>query len=247
VIGTGPVGLGIAKALKQHGIAYQFDADDDLGGNWYHGVYDAAHIISSRKTTEYADDPMPASYPDFPSRAQMVDYLRDFARHFAGSQVTFVDGTSGDYDLIVCATGFHVDFPFLPKGLVPVTGGLAHVYGGALLPDYRHLYIIGTVQPRYGFGPLLTEGAELLARLIKMQDEMALPLGRVLKEQGQKPPATHLVNPGAALREMRRAKWLLPIFLPRAERRLRRKIVRQTPPFASEAPLAWPNADLTVY
>jgi cation diffusion facilitator CzcD-associated flavoprotein CzcO len=43
------------------------------------------------------------------------------------------------------------------------------------------------------------------------------------------------------------AKWLLPIFLPRAERRLRRKIVRQTPPFASEAPLAWPNADLTVY
>src|SRR5258706_10067842 len=35
-----------------------------------------------RKTTEYADYPMPAHYPDFPSRAQMVDYLRDYTRHF---------------------------------------------------------------------------------------------------------------------------------------------------------------------
>ena len=39
--------------------------------------------ISSRKTTEYADYPMPAHYPDFPSRSQMVEYLRDYARHFS--------------------------------------------------------------------------------------------------------------------------------------------------------------------
>jgi cation diffusion facilitator CzcD-associated flavoprotein CzcO len=83
VIGAGPVGLGMAKALKERGIPYdQLEADDDVGGNWYHGVYRTAHIISSRKTTEYADYPMPAHYPDFPSRAQMVDYLRDYARHF---------------------------------------------------------------------------------------------------------------------------------------------------------------------
>jgi cation diffusion facilitator CzcD-associated flavoprotein CzcO len=56
VIGAGPVGLGMAKALKERGIPYdQLEADDDVGGNWYHGVYRTAHIISSRKTTEYAD------------------------------------------------------------------------------------------------------------------------------------------------------------------------------------------------
>jgi len=83
IIGAGPVGLGMARALKARGIAYdQLEADDDVGGNWYHGVYETAHIISSRRTTEYADYPMPADYPDFPSRAQMVDYLRDYARHF---------------------------------------------------------------------------------------------------------------------------------------------------------------------
>jgi hypothetical protein len=438
VIGAGPVGLGIARALEAGGIAYdQFDADDDVGGNWYHGVYSTAHIISSRKTTEFPDYPMPADYPDFPSRQQMIDYLRDYARHFElrpqiafnskvvlvrprpdelwdvglasgetrvykgvlacnghhwskrfpdypgrfagsfmhskdykhpdqlagkrvlvigggnsacdvaseaarvgqscdlslrrgywflpksilgkplvealplwvpvvlqrlilkaalkvvvgdyrryglpkpdhkifehhptinsellhyvkhgrikpradvkrfdGGRVDFVDGSSGDYDVVVCGTGFYVDFPFLPKGLVPVTGGLAHVYGGAVLPEYRHLYIIGTMQPRYGFGPLLTEGAELLAMMIKLQDGMELPLGRVLQAIGQKPPPSHLINPGTALRQMRRAKKLLPLLLPRAEKKLRRKVARTPPPFAADAPLAWPNADLTVY
>src|SRR5579863_2635560 len=83
LIGAGPVGLAIAKALLEHNIPYeQLEADDDLGGNWYHGVYRTAHIISSRKTTEYADYPMPAHYPDFPSAQQMLDYLRDYAEHF---------------------------------------------------------------------------------------------------------------------------------------------------------------------
>jgi hypothetical protein len=47
----------VARALLQHSIPYeQLEADDDLGRNWYHGgVYQTALIISSRKTTEYAD------------------------------------------------------------------------------------------------------------------------------------------------------------------------------------------------
>src|ERR1700737_3324682 len=85
VLGAGPIGLCVAKALKNHGIAYdQVDASDGIGGNWHHGVYEAAHIISSRRTTEFPDYPMPASFPDypmpasfpdFPSRKNMLDYL----------------------------------------------------------------------------------------------------------------------------------------------------------------------------
>ena len=67
IIGAGPCGLGIAKTFKEAGIEYdQAEADCEVGGNWYHGVYESAHIISSRKTTEYADFPMPSDYPDFP-------------------------------------------------------------------------------------------------------------------------------------------------------------------------------------
>src|SRR6201984_1079804 len=83
LIGAGPGGLGMAKALLEHKIPYeQLEADDSLGGNWYHGVYETVHIVSSRKTTEYADYPMPADYPDFPSRQQMLAYLRDYAEKF---------------------------------------------------------------------------------------------------------------------------------------------------------------------
>jgi hypothetical protein len=34
----------------------------------------------------------------------------------------------------------------------------------------QNLYVVGTMQPRYGFGPLITPGADLIARLIKLQD-----------------------------------------------------------------------------
>lgn len=81
VIGAGPVGLGMANALKAHGVPYaHVDANADLGGNWQGGVYDSVHIVSSKRSTAFRDYPMPADYPDFPSAAQMLDYLKNFAR-----------------------------------------------------------------------------------------------------------------------------------------------------------------------
>ncbi len=83
IIGAGFCGLGVAAAFQRHGIPYhQFEADDDVGGNWYHGVYQGVHIISSRKTTEYTDWPMPADWPDFPSAEQMLTYLHGYADHW---------------------------------------------------------------------------------------------------------------------------------------------------------------------
>ena len=413
LIGAGPVGLGMARALLAHGISYeQLEADDNLGGNWYHGVYETVHIVSSRKTTEFADYPMPLDYPDFPSRQQMLDYLRDYAEkfrlrphiqfntkvvmalplpdgrwelewengekriykglivcnghhwdrrfpkypgtfegelihskdyrnpqqlegkrvlvvgggnsgcdvaaeaarvgaaacislrrgywflpktllgiplaelmkpwlpvwaqriflrsalrvaigkfsdyglpepnhkifeahptinsevlyyvkqgrirprpdiaRFESKTVYFVDGTRQEFDIVVCATGFHVSFPFLPPGLVPVKGSVAQLYGGCVLPDYKNLYVIGTSQLRYGFGPVVTPGVDLIADMMLAQDKMELPIGLVLKESGVKLPSTHLVDPHAALRSIRRGKRMLPVLIWK-EKRLRRK------------------------
>lgn len=437
IIGAGPVGLGMAKALKVCGIPYdQFEADDDLGGNWYHGVYSTTHTISSRNVTQFPEYPMPAHYPDYPSRDQVLAYLRDYVRHFSlagniafnskvvmarpradrrwdvtlasgetrtykgvvvanghdwsrrypeypgvfageyihskdykrpeqlagrrvlvigagnsasdiaseaarvgvssdvsmrrgywfvpkilfgkpfheafplvtpiwlhrlllrivlkiavgdyrryglqrpehklftsvptvssellhylrhgritprpdvarfdGHRVEFVDGSAASYDLVVCATGFNLDFPFLPKGLVPVRNGIAPIYGGAVLPAYRHLYLTSATHPIYGFGPLVTAGGDLLARLIQLQDRIELPLGRVLEACGQKPATTHLVHPAAALREMRWARRLLPVIVPFVERRLRRQIARQAAIPTAETPSDF-NPDMKVY
>lgn len=84
IIGAGYCGLGVAKAFRDHGIPYDcFDRNSDIGGNWLNGVYDSTHIISSRDSTQYTDFPMPRDYPDFPSAAQVLAYLRSYADEFA--------------------------------------------------------------------------------------------------------------------------------------------------------------------
>jgi hypothetical protein len=65
--------------------------------------------------------------------------------------------------------------------------------------------------------------------MVKMQDQMALPLGLVLKESGAKLPTTHLVDPMAALRNIRRSKRLLPLLLLK-EKRLRKKLAGEFKP-----------------
>jgi len=143
---------------------------------------------------------------------------------FDGKTVYFVDDTSAEIDMVVCATGFYVSFPFLPEGLVPVkNGNIAQLYGGSMLPDHKNLYVFGTQQIRYGVGPLITPAAKLLAKFIKLQDKMELPLGLVLKESGAKLPSTHLIDPIASLRQIKIANWMLPLLL-RKERRLRKRI-----------------------
>lgn len=389
VIGAGPVGLGMAAALKSAGIKYDHvDQGEALGGNWRHGVYSTVHIVSSKRSTAYADYPMPADYPDFPSGAQMLAYLEAFARdrgllphlefgrnvvearpnpddtwavRFAGGEirnykgvvvcnghhwdkrmpdlpgsfcgrimhskdyrqpadvarqrvlvigggnsgcdiaseaarvgqssdwslrsgywflpkaafgrpltdlpiwglpvwaqrlalkalvkmtigryeayglprpdhriferhptfgtealgyirqgrirprpavarcdgdtVTFTDGTQGRYDLIVAATGFNLSFPFLREGLVDIRQNTAQIYGGAFPPGVKNLYIVGSEQPRNGFGSLLTPATHLYARLIALQDEIEHPLGSVLEFGREKIPESPFIDPGKA-------------------------------------------------
>ena len=139
----------------------------------------------------------------------------DIAR-YAGTKVHFTDGSVGEYDLIVAATGFHNSFPFLPKGLVPVENGVVQVYGGAFPDAVKNLYIVGWAQPRNGFGALLTPAARLYAEMIALQDQMEQPIGYVLKWRGLRLPTTNLVNPASVRRMLRFTHYLLPLLRRRA-------------------------------
>lgn len=397
----------MADALRRQGTLFdQVDADEGVGGNWRHGVYQGVHIVSSKRSTAYADYPMPSHYPDFPSAEQMLRYLENYARdrellggiefrmkvmraspladeswlvtfengekrvykgvvvcnghhwdkrypqypgrftgtlihskdykepgqlrgkrvlvvgggnsgcdlaceaarvgtscdlslrsgywflpkiafgkpltdlpiwglplvlqrlilralvkvfigdyrayglkrpdhklferhpafgtdllnylkqgrikprpdiaRYAGTKVHFTDGSVGEYDLIVAATGFHNSFPFLPKGLVPVENGVVQVYGGAFPDAVKNLYIVGWAQPRNGFGALLTPAARLYAEMIALQDQMEQPIGYVLKWRGLRLPTTNLVNPASVRRMLRFTHYLLPLLRRRA-------------------------------
>ncbi len=394
ILGAGFVGLGMAQALKQADIPYdQIDASDQIGGNWYHGVYQTAHIISSRKITQFSNFPMPDHYPDFPSAKNMLDYLHNFAEHFDlrphielnrkvtyvrpiennlwevtfaneeqriykgvllcnghhwckrfpefegtfngeiihskdykrpeqlkgkrvlvigsgnsgcdvaaesgrvgakcmmsmrqspwfipksfagvpvvdlikwwmpewlqrliiysiirltfgthqsyglpepkyrifdrhptlnnevpyyikhgritpkpavrrlnGWEVEFEDGSTEEFDLIVCATGFHLAYPFLPPELQRVEGSLVKCYGQVFLEDYKGLYYIGWGQVRGGVGSLISAFAPVFVRYLQLQEKINVPLGLVLKELGQKLPKTHLFDPHQMFLELK--------------------------------------------
>lgn len=396
IIGAGFVGLGMAQALKAANILYdQVDASDDIGGNWYHGVYETAHIISSRRITQFTHFPMPKDYPDFPSAQQMRDYLNAFADRFElrenielkrsvsyvrpiennlwevtfadgeqriykgvllcnghhwckrlpqfkgefngeiihskdykqpgqlvgkrvltigggnsacdiaaeaarvgvksvlsmresvwfipksfagiptadlikwwmpewyqrlmayviirltfgkhenyglaepnyrifekhptlnnevlyyikhgritpkpavyqlqGDEVEFVDRTREKFDLIVCATGYNVSYPFLPPELQRVSGAVVKCYAGAFLDDYKGLYYIGWGQARGGVGSLIAAYAPLFASYLKLQDQINVPIGLVFKEMGQQLPKTHISDPQQVFRQLKLA------------------------------------------
>ncbi|GET43030.1 flavin-containing monooxygenase [Microseira wollei] len=407
IIGAGFVGLGMAQALQAAGMPYdQVDASDNIGGNWYHGVYETAHIISSRQVTQFTHFPMPDYYPDFPSAQQMRDYLNSFADHFdlrqriqlnctvtyvrpiennlwevtfksgeqriykgvllcnghhwckrlpqfegeykgeiihskdykrpaqllgkrvlvigagnsacdiaaeaarvgsksvlswresvwlipktfagvpivdiiqwwmpewlqrlmaysiirltfgnhesyglskpnhrifekhptlnnevpyyikhgriipkpavrrlAGSQVEFVDGTCEEFDLIVCATGYHVAYPFLPPELQRVEGSLVKCYAGAFLEDYKGLYYIGWGQARGGVGSLIAAYGPIFTRFLQLQDRIKVPMGLVFKTMGQQLPSNHLSDPQATFRQLKLTHWLFNWIVKRA-------------------------------
>jgi len=427
IVGAGPVGLAVAKALAEAGEPYEHvEATDHVGGNWAHGVYETAHIISSRRTTEYPDWPMPVDYPDFPSAHQMRSYYDRFADHFGlrasirfderveraapipgggwrvtttagqvdhralivcnghhwdkilppwtndfsgqvlhskdyhrpdqlrghrvlvvgggnsgcdlaseaarvgafaawslrrgyhflpksfagiptvelihplmpiwvqrlalkgvvrlkigryeryglpapdhrvfeehptinddvfahlehgrlhvrpdvarvdGDAVTFSDGRTERFDLIACGTGYRVSFPFLPPGTVEIRGKTPQVLGGMAVSGAPDLYVIGAFQPRYGLGPLVRPSATLLARWIRLQRDLPVPLADALAAAGQRPPTTHLVDPHAAMRQLRRAHHLDPV-LRRVAVRLARKRALSHTSAVGEAPAA---------
>jgi hypothetical protein len=87
VIGAGPSGLAAARALQKRCIDVDgYEASHDVGGLWdisnpRSTMYESAHLISSRTTTEFTDFPM-RSTVDYPGHRVLHEYFRDYAEHF---------------------------------------------------------------------------------------------------------------------------------------------------------------------
>ena len=88
VIGAGPSGLAVARTLQRHGLPWQgYELADDVGGLWdidapRSTVYESAHLISSRTTTEFTEFPMDSSVADYPSHRELKRYFAGFADQF---------------------------------------------------------------------------------------------------------------------------------------------------------------------
>ena len=88
IIGAGPCGLAMARALQRVGIASDgYEASRDVGGLWdisnpRSTMYESAHLISSRTTTEFSEFPMRTTV-DYPGHRALKQYFDDYADAFS--------------------------------------------------------------------------------------------------------------------------------------------------------------------
>ena len=134
-----------------------------------------------------------------------------------GKLVTFVDDTKEEFDLIVCATGYHLSYPFLPPQLQRINGAIVNCYAGCFLDDYKGIYFIGWGQARGGVGSLISAYGSIFAQCLKLQNEINIPLGLVFKSIGQKLPTTHLSDPHQTFRQLKLLKLLFPLLKIKAD------------------------------
>jgi dimethylaniline monooxygenase (N-oxide forming) len=91
----------------------------------------------------------------------------------AGDEVRFVDGTRVTADVLLCATGYDVSFPFLPPDLVASADAGGRLYRRVVHPDAPGLLFAGLVQPVGPTIPLVEVQGRWIARLLA--GELALP------------------------------------------------------------------------
>lgn len=169
IVGGGPAGLAMARALDVFGIDYEIlEQMDDFGGLWNREwnqspIYDSAHFISSRTMSAFPDYPMPDHWPDYPRHDQILTYTRSFAKAFGlydktrfnaavvsatsddkGWSVETSDGVTAHYRWLVCANGATWDAK-IPELQGQFNGTIRHsgTYKSAAEFDGKRVLVVG--------------------------------------------------------------------------------------------------------
>lgn len=143
IVGAGPAGLACAAMMKARGLDVAVLEKADRVGAVWRRHYDRLHLHTDRKHSGLAGFAMPATYPLYPSRAQVVDYLERYAARFDvkpvfGATVSRIQRVSGLWrvetaddammaPIVVVATGI-ADSPYRPTwpGLENYSGTVIH-------------------------------------------------------------------------------------------------------------------------
>lgn len=90
-----------------------------------------------------------------------------------GSEIIFTDGSREAVDVLICATGYQISFPFLDEQLVSTAENQVNLYGKVVHTTHPGLYFIGLIQPLGAIMPLAELQAKWVAEL--MTQRLNLP------------------------------------------------------------------------
>jgi len=134
VIGAGPAGLATSAALARAGVAHRvLERGDDVGHTWAH-LYDSLVLHTAKGLSALPGLPFPSSTPRFPTRRDLLDYLRRYADafHLPIDTRTDVASVRRDSGAWVVRTAAGADLP--ARAIVVATGIVANPYEPAI-PD----------------------------------------------------------------------------------------------------------------
>lgn len=82
IVGAGPAGLAVAACLKRTGKSFVIlEREAQVGSSW-RSHYDRLHLHTDKAHSSLPGYKLPDSYPRYPARQQVVDYLDAYARHY---------------------------------------------------------------------------------------------------------------------------------------------------------------------
>ena len=82
IVGAGPAGLAVGAALRRAAVPFiVLERAKHVGESW-HRHYDRLHLHTPKRFSALPYRAFPRTYPRYPSRQQVVDYLTDYARSF---------------------------------------------------------------------------------------------------------------------------------------------------------------------
>jgi indole-3-pyruvate monooxygenase len=143
VVGSGPAGLAVGACLRRAGLDFiLLEKEQALAPSWRRH-YDRLHLHTDRAHSGLPYLPMPKSFPRYPSREQVIEYLEAYAKAFSlaphfGEEVVEARRGEGAWEVktpaaryrtraLVLATGYSAT-PVRPSwpGLEAYQGVLLH-------------------------------------------------------------------------------------------------------------------------
>jgi hypothetical protein len=82
-----------------------------------------------------------------------------------GRRIVFSDGTSAEFDVLIGATGYRIDIPFIPPEIVPVVNNSVDLYKRIIPPNWSGLYFMGFINTNTALNLVFEHQARWLVAL----------------------------------------------------------------------------------